>query len=200
MIPGRIVRYLQGKHFVYCAQAWQRAAVRITWRIPITCPPVTAENFDPAWMEGKRLLIFKLHGYPDDPNWYGLGPHQGALRVKPMALTPDLVRSANLTGAIVLAIVCHGAESAMQAAFCPAGARAFFGSIEEVRARETRPGETDNLAHHLLSILARGHQDLTGALARAQEHYRETAMAWTEHDEFTLQTFRLFTPKGEIHV
>jgi len=188
----RIVRTLQAPYFLYCSQAWQRAAVRIAWRIPITCPPITADDFDPAWMEGKPLLIFKLHGYPDDPNWYGLGSHQE----KPIALTPDLVRRADLTGAVVLAIVCHGAESAMQEAFFAAGARAFFGSPKEVRARENEPGEADTLARFLIRALAGGTLDLTDALAIAQRLYRAAVLRWTEHDEHTLQTFNLFTPGG----
>jgi len=165
----------------------------ITWRIPITCPPVTSETFDPIWMEGKRLLIFKLHGYPDDPNWHGLD-QSGQ---KPIALTPDLVRKADLTGAIVVAIVCYGA-GAMQEAFFTAGARAFIGSAEEVRARESRPGEADLLVWQFLKSLANDPQDLPGAFASAKDLYRLSLplSEWTEHDQFTLDTFMLITPKG----
>lgn len=200
MRVARIITTLQRDRFVYCAQAWRKAAALTALRIPVTSPPVTAENFNPVWMERKPVLIFKLHGYPDDPNWYGLGPHEGALRVKPMALTPDLVRQADLTGAVVLAIVCHGAESPMQEAFFAAGVRGFFGSTGEVRARETQPGEADTLARYLLRVLAGGTIDPTGALAIAQRLYREAVQRWTEHDEYTLQTFNLFTPKGGAHV
>lgn len=195
MYAHRIVRTLQGSYFVYCAQAWQQAAAMITRRIPITCPPVTAEDFDPAWMEGKRLLIFKLHGYPDDPNWYGLDRD----REKPIALRPDLVTGANLTGAIVLAIVCHGADSALQDAFFAAGASAFIGSSKEVRARERRPGEADSLVRILLTTLAKAPHDVPGAFAKARMLYREAATNWSEHDEYTLQAFKLITPKGGHH-
>jgi len=192
MQAHRIVRHLQGQYFVYCAQAWQRAAAMIAWRIPITSPPVTAENFDPRWMEGKRLLIFKLHGYPDDPNWYGLDQ----AGQKPIALTPDLIWGANLRGAIVVAIVCYGASSEMQNAFFAAGARAFIGSTDEVRARETRPGEADVFIGQLLRLLANEPQDLAGSFAGARELYRKTVKDWTEHDQYTLETFMLITPKG----
>lgn len=193
MIPWRIVRFLQGETFVYSTKAWQRAAALTTWRIPITSPPVTAKTFQPSWMEGKRLLIFKLHGYRDDPCWYGLG----RAGKKPIALTPALVASADLTGAIVIAAVCYGAASVMQEAFFAAGARAFFGSPSEARGRETTSGEVDALIHELLRLLARGPQNLSGALADAKELYRAAAAHWTEHDQFTLETFMLSTRKGE---
>lgn len=193
MIPQRIVRHLQGQYFVYCAHAWQQATAMITRRIPITSPPVTAETFDPTWMEGKRLLIFKLHGYPDNPNWYGLDQ----AGQKPIALTPDLVRSADLSGAIVVAMVCHGAG--MQDAFFAAGARAFFGSTEEVRGRETWPGEVDVFVRQLLNLLVNGPQDLAGTFAKAKELYHNSVKEWTEHDQFTLDTFMLTTPKGRYH-
>lgn len=191
MIPGRIVRFLQGRYFVYCTQAWQKATAMTTRRIPITSPPVTAGTFQPGWMEGKRLLIFKLHGYPDRPDWYGMDSRGE----KGIALTPALVECANLTGAIVIALVCHGAGAPMEKAFFEAGAIAFFGSFEEVRGRETEPGEVDELAIHLLKLLAGGAQDLTVALARAKELYRAKTV-WTEHDQFTTDTFMLTTPKG----
>ena len=195
MVPQRIVRHLQGQYFVYCAQAWQRAAMLTALRIPITSPPVTAESFQPHWMEGKDLLIFKLHGYPDNPNWYGLD----RAGQKPIALTPDLVRMADLRGAIVVAMVCYGASS-MQDAFFAAGARAFFGSTREVRGRETWPGEVDVLVRQLLNLLANEPQDLAGTFAKAKELYRKAVKQWTEHDEFTVNTFMLTTPrKGGIH-
>jgi hypothetical protein len=187
MIPQRIVRFLQGRRFVYSTQAWQKAAALITWRIPITSPPVTAESFQPHWMEGKKLLIFKLHGYEDDPNWYGLD----RAGQKPIALTPAQVVGADLTGAIVIALVCHGAGSVMQEAFFTAGARAFFGSHEEVRGRETRPGEADWLVFHILTLLAGAPQDLERAFAEAKDLYRAAAEPWTEHDQYTCETFTL---------
>lgn len=194
MKPTRIVRFLQRPYFIYCSQAWQRGAALITLRIPITSPPITAENFRPSWMERKRILIFKLHGYPDRPDWYGMAKEGW----KVTALTPDLVRSADLTGAIVIALVCHGAGGEMEQAFFDAGARAFVGSRMEVRARETEPGEADVLAKHLLRILAKGQQNLHEALARAKESYQREVVTLSAHDLFTLDTFEL--TERENHV
>lgn len=162
----------------------------MAWRVPITSPPVRAEMFMPHWMEGKKLLVFKLHGYPDLPDWYGMDSRGN----KNVALTPALVQSADLDGAVVIAIVCYGADSEMQQAFFEAGAVAFFGSPVVVRAREQRPGEADILAAYLLRLLARGPQDLSGALARAKELYMVKRPEWTEHDEFTLATWTLNEP------
>lgn len=87
----------------------------------------------------------------------------------------------------------------MQDAFFAAGARAFFGSPAEVRGRETWPGEVDIFVRQLLSLLAKAPHDLPGTFARAKELYREAVRDWTEHDQFTLDTFMLTTPKGDIY-
>ena len=191
MKAARIVRLLQGQCFVYCAQAWQRAAALTALRIPITSPPITIATFDPTWMEGKRLLYFKLHGYPDQPDWYGLDQHG----YKMSALSPDLVRQADLSGAIVVAAVCYGAGSDMQKAFFEAGVCAFFGSFKEVRGREDRPGEVDLLTKYLLSILSRGQQDLSQALARARELYYRKYYPLSADDTWTLATFTVVMPE-----
>lgn len=195
MNATRVVRFLQGRYFLYCTQAWQRAAALTVLRIPITSPPVTADTFRPQWMAGKKVLIFKLHGYPDRPDWYGMDSRGE----KVIALTPALVQCADLAGAIIVAIVCQGAGGEMEKAFYNAGAIAFFGSRHEVRARERRPGEADVLASYLLRRLAKSPQDLVGALARAKEIYRAKKDVLTEHDRHTLETFNL-TEKGGIHV
>ncbi len=173
---------LQGDRFVYCSQAWQRVAALIAMRIPITCPPVTAATFRPQWMAGKKVLIFKLHGYPDHPDWFGLD-NQGE---RHEALTPALVECADLTGAIVIALVCYSLRSPMSAAFFRAGAKAFFGAPGELRARETKPGEADNLAIHLLRTLRSA--PLDQALALAKERFGQKPDL-SEHDRYTLDTF-----------
>ena len=195
MKAARIVRLLQGQYFVYCAQAWRRAAALTALRIPITSPPIMADTFNPAWMENKAILYFKLHGYPDDPDWYGLD-QQGR---KVPALTPDLVREANLAGAVVVAAVCYSAGSEMQKAFFEAGVRAFFGSFKEVRGREDRPGEVDILVRYLLSILSRGQQDLSRALAKARENYYQKHHPMSDDNAWTLATFTVVLPERGSH-
>lgn len=186
MKASRIVRFLQAPYFLYCAHAWQRAAALTALRIPITCPPVVASTFEPRWMEGRRVLIFKLHGYPGRPNWHGVDKWGNRMT----ALTPDLVRSADLTGVIVIAIVCNGLGGEMEQAFLDAGARAIFGSSKEVRARETEPGEADLLAKMLLQSLARSPQDLGVALAKAKEKYAHRPDQ-TLHDRWTLEHWNI---------
>jgi hypothetical protein len=190
MRAHRVVRRLQGNRFVYCAQSWQRAAALTALRIPITSPPVTAETFDPTWMENKAILYFKLHGHLDRPDWYGLD--QAGRKVP--ALTPDLVRKADLTGAIVVAAVCYGAGSEMQKAFFEAGARAFFGSFKEVRGRERHPGEVDVLVKHLLSLLVQ-EQDLPDILPKARELYYAAHRPLSDNDIWTLTTFTVVMPE-----
>lgn len=193
MRAHRIVRQLQGERFVYCAQAWQRAATLTALRIPVTSPPVTAETFDPAWMENKAILYFKLHGHPDRPDWYGLDQNGRKVR----ALTPDLVRRADLTGAIVVAAVCHGAGSEMQRAFFRAGARAFFGSFKEVRGRERHPGEVDLLVKYILSLIQRK-EALHNILPGARERYYDAHRPLSDNDIWTLTTFTVVMPEMGI--
>lgn len=196
MRVARIIATLQRDRFVYCGQAWQKAAALTALRIPITSPPVTAENFNPTWMEGKPLLYFKLHGYEDDQDWYGLD----ARGHKPTALTPDLVQRADLTGAIVLAVVCYSTGSKMEAAFLEAGAIAFFGSPGELLAREDTVDEADLLAQQILS-LARKSQNLQGVLVQAKEQYRILrGEDLTEYDRATLESFTVTTTKGGAYV
>jgi hypothetical protein len=182
---AQIVAKLQGNRFVYCCQAWQRAAAMIALRIPITSPPVDEATFDPRWMEGKPLLIFKLHGEENDPNWYGMGAHGQ----RTIALTPALVEVADLANAIVIAIVCHGLGGPMEYAFYRAGARAVFGSHAEVRGRETKIGEADVLAHSLIRHLAYTTKDLADVLAQAKWEYLAGKETPTEHDLFTVENF-----------
>lgn len=182
---AQVISYLQGNRFVYCCQAWQRAAAMLSLRIPITSPPITQADFQPAWMEGKSLLIFKLHGEANDPNWYGMD----ARGERTIALTPALVECANLTNAIVIAIVCHGLGGQMEQAFYNAGARAVFGSHSEVRGRETEMGEADILARSLIRHLAYTTKDLADVLAQAKHEYLAGKETPTEHDLFTISHF-----------
>jgi len=196
MRATRIITTLQRDRFVYCGQAWRKAAALTALRIPITSPPITAVTFDPAWMEGKPLLYFKLHGYEDVQDWYGLDFHGE----RPIALTPDLVRQADLTGAIVIAVVCYGAGREMEAAFLEAGAIAFFGSTDEVLAREDTVEEGDLLAQQILS-LARKSQNLQDVLAQAKERYRILrGKDLTDYDHTTLEAFTVTLTKGGAHV
>jgi hypothetical protein len=165
----------------------------LSLRIPITSPPVTQANFQPAWMEGKRLLIFKLHGEENDPNWYGMDSRGE----RTIALTPALVEAADLTNAIVVAIVCHGLGGSMEMAFYQAGARAVFGSHAEVRGRETEMGEADILAHILIRNLTTTTGDLPQALARAKQEYLAGRETPTEHDLYTVSNFAVSMREGE---
>jgi hypothetical protein len=87
----------------------------------ITCPPRTWETVTAAALEGYDVLVFKLHGLPGQPYWYGDDWRT--------ALTAETVREADLDGVMVFAANCHaitpqGEAGEMVQALLDAGARA----------------------------------------------------------------------------
>ena len=87
----------------------------------LTCPPMTGETVTAGDLEGYDVLVFKLHGLPGQPYWYGDNWQT--------ALTAETVREANLDGVMVFAANCHaitprGKAGEMVQALLDAGARA----------------------------------------------------------------------------
>lgn len=90
--------------FAYCAEQFEKSTSKAAGVKPITCPPVNATSFQPAWLEGKRLLYFDLHtGRPGADYWLG---DFGVI-----ALTAQQVREADLGDAVVFALNCYLADS-----------------------------------------------------------------------------------------
>ena len=82
---------------------------------------MTGETVTAGDLEGYDVLVFKLHGLPGQPYWYGDDWQT--------ALTAETVRAANLDGAMVFAANCHaitprGKAGEMVQALLDAGARA----------------------------------------------------------------------------
>ena len=107
--------------FAYCAASFVDSTRRAAGVPPLTCPPVNVATFDPAWLAGRDLIYFDLHGEPGRPYWAG-DQGQFALRV-------EQVRRAHLDGAIVFAVSCYLADtdSPMLDALLRAGARYVVG-------------------------------------------------------------------------
>lgn len=102
--------------FAYCCQSFYEATKRAAGVEPLTCPPASAEDFEPALLENRDFLYFDLHGAPGEPFWYG---DDGIV-----ALMADQIVQVPLNGAIVFAINCYLADedSPMMDALLNAGA------------------------------------------------------------------------------
>jgi hypothetical protein len=109
--------------FAYCAASFEEATRKAAGVQPLTCPPVSAGSFDPAWLEGDRkgrpydLLYFDLHGTPGSVSW------RGDDRIE--ALTALQISRARLGEPVVFATNCFLADerSPMMEALLDAGAR-----------------------------------------------------------------------------
>jgi hypothetical protein len=105
------------KIFAYCAQSLAESMMKIVGDgALLTCPPTTAETFDPGWLMGYDLLMFDLHGEPQDAQWYGDG--------RLAALSAATIYQTRLQGSVVFALNCYLADqdSPMLDALLSAGA------------------------------------------------------------------------------
>lgn len=107
--------------FAYCAASFKKSTRRAAGVEPLTCPPASAEVFEPSWLEERDLLYFDLHGQPGKPTWYG---DEGIVALRAAQIT-----LCSLDGAIVFATNCYLAdeESPMMDALLEAGARYVIG-------------------------------------------------------------------------
>jgi len=87
------------KTFAYCCASFAVSAAKAAGVTPITCPPVTADTFQPLWLVGRQFIYFDLHGEAGQPYWAG---DNGLF-----ALTAETIRQADLGGATVFAANCH---------------------------------------------------------------------------------------------
>ena len=105
------------KVFSYCAQSLADSMQQIAGDgAPLTCPPLDASSFEAGWLEGYDLLLFDLHGAPQDAHWYG--------DMNLPALSAETLLKARLNGTVVFALNCFLAEegSPMLDALLTAGA------------------------------------------------------------------------------
>lgn len=107
--------------FAYCAASFREATRRAAGIEPLTCPPASAEHFEPSWLERREFIYLDLHGQPGQASWLG--------DEEIVALTAKQVSQAQLGGAIVFATNCYLADedSPMMDALLEAGARYVIG-------------------------------------------------------------------------
>jgi hypothetical protein len=159
--------------FAYCAQSFEATARRAAGVVPITSPPVTAYSFEPAWLKGRDLIYFDLHGEPGESVWWG-DALETPWRDRTPALTADVLMQSELTGAVVFATNCYLADddSPMLDALLDAGASFVIGGdgLNFAGTSRTLVGG-DLLGYYLRLALDRGHQPLV-ALAIAKRGVR----------------------------
>jgi hypothetical protein len=104
--------------FFYSAQAWQRSTETIRTFMgsdaPVTLtPPTNAGTLNLNMIRAARLLHFNLHGFKDNPNWYGQGEQGRLLPANPLsslplAFTPNLTNEIKIPGVVVFSEACYG--------------------------------------------------------------------------------------------
>lgn len=147
--------------FAYCAASYREITERAAGVEPLTCPPASAEDFEPSWLEDRDFLYFDLHGQPGAPIWYG---DEGIV-----ALRAEQITSCSLGGAIVFATNCYLAdeESPMMDALLEAGAHYVIGGQGPNWAGERRLYGASLLGWRFRQLLERGFDPLRAmALAK----------------------------------
>ena len=84
--------------FAYCAKQFEESARRASGVTPLTCPPMSSKDFDPAWLQGYDLIYFDLHSYLGGCVWYG---DKG----RP-ALKMEQILDADLRGSVIFGLNC----------------------------------------------------------------------------------------------
>lgn len=107
--------------FAYCCASFRDITRKAAGVEPTCSPPTSVYNLS-AWRLGRYdLLYFDLHGLPGESFWLGDD--------RTLAMTATVLRTINLTGAIVFALNCYLADegSPMLDALLDAGARYVIG-------------------------------------------------------------------------
>ena len=160
------------KILAYCGQSFKDAAGQITGVEPLTCPPYSANDFDPRWLAGYDLLFFDFHGLPELDYWFEDDPIT-SLPGRLVALTADQLRQASLKNSVVIALTCFLADqnSPMLDALLEAGAAYVIGGDGKNWASTKRATGAGLLAKRFIERLEAG-QDVAKALAGAKRAVR----------------------------
>ena len=86
---------------------------------PHLSPPASLETVTPGLFEEWDFIYIKLHGWPGDPYWY----NDEGYRV----VSADVLRRADLGGAVVYCSACYLPETPMLGALLGAGASYVIG-------------------------------------------------------------------------
>jgi len=156
------------KVFAYCAASFQQSVKQAAGVQPLLSPPVTAESFEPAQLEGHDFIYFKLHGLPEQVYWFG--DHWLT------ALRATQILAANLRGTVIFVANCSLTQTnngrhptaPMLTPLLAAGARCVVGGIGDNFARSYAIHGADRLGRAFRYLLQFGFTPYTAfRLARA---------------------------------
>jgi len=158
--------------FAYCDRSFAQGMRRVAGVKPVTCPPMTAETFEPHWLEDRELILIDLHGEPGEAAWYAIDDAGSVPRCID-ALRAEQIRQADLGNAIVFAASCYLADedSPMLDALLDAGARYVIAAPGENYAGRRRLMGASLLGYIFRLALERGRHPLK-ALAVAKRWLR----------------------------
>lgn len=178
------------KVFAYCALAFIESMRRVAGVEPVTCPPMTADDFDPKRLENHGLLLFDFHGLPGADYWYAESTGPGGIPERIVALRADQVRQADLSGTMVFALSCYlgDPDNPMRQAFLDAGAQYVIGGAGENWAGQQRVMGAADLARWF-RILA-PYMSPVKALEQAKWFLRLRGDTPPNEDALAFQAFR----------
>lgn len=188
------------KVFAYCADTFKKSVRKAAGVDPATCPPVDAETFDPAWLEGNDLIYFDFHGLPGAAYWFEEIYQSGMIMAeRVMALTADQIRTVDLGGAVVFALSCYlgDEDSPMLNALLSAGASYVVGGDGKNWAATKRVTGANRLGRHFRKALERGNPPLQ-ALSLAKKLLQLTLKPNSKTVQDTL-AFRAYYRPEESH-
>jgi len=133
--------------YVAAARSLALSTLWATRRLPVLSPPLTAERFRPADLEGHRLAYLVLHGLPEQPYLYG--------DQYVTAITAEQIRAARLDGQIVYLAACFGLGP-VSSAFLAAGAAAVMADEDANYAGLLRPQGANALGGRVVRYLRQG--------------------------------------------
>lgn len=185
--PGvvKAIRPAYPRTLGYVALVWRPASEAFLEQVSgnkflRTCPPTTQRSWEATWMEGRQFQLYNLHGTLNSPHWYGQkdSSYPADYPLFPVALTPQLLAQADLSGAIVFTEACYGthivgksADASLALEFLRRGAAVVVGfTTTSYGSSEPPLGGADLLAQFFWRSLVSG---LTAgeALARSKEEF-----------------------------
>jgi hypothetical protein len=157
--------------FAYCAFSFAAATRKAAGVDPLTCPPLSADSFDPGILKGRDFIYFDLHGLPNTPYWYEELPGPIGLPERTIAVWDHQIKQAHLGGAVVFVANCFLADGPMLQALLDAGAGHVVGGAGLNYGGKSRPDGANELGR-LFRLNYQKSGDAVGALAKAKRVFR----------------------------
>lgn len=146
------------------ARRWYISTWTASGARPIAAPPLTADTFKPAMLDGADVLYICLHGLPDQPFFYGADWST--------AVSAGQIAACKLDGAVVYLAGCFG-QGPMTDALLSAGAAAVVGDADSTWAGYVLPTGSNALGQRFMRGLRAG-LAAGPALTAAQASYMRT--------------------------